>query len=209
MKKVFFISLLCITYLINAQAIRYVDTEVILQKMPQYKQAQQRLDVQVKQWQSEIEKMQKELDELKRKFQNEKVLLTEDQVKDKQNEIDEKDSLLKSEIEKRFGAEGDMLRLRESIIKPVQDQIWNAINAVAQKNKIDMIFDKNSDFTLIYSNPKFDYTKEILKELKLSVDDNDKQPSKPNVNTPKSKNNKTEKSEIREQDLNINSNKTK
>lgn len=208
MKKLLFLSAFCITYLAFGQAIRYVDTSVILEKMPQYKQAQQRLDVQVKAWQTDIERMQREADELKRKFQNEKVLLTEDQTKEKQNEIEEKDSLLKIEIEKRFGAEGDMIRLRESIVKPIQDQIWNAISAVAQKNKIDMIFDKNSDFTLIYSNPKFDYTKEILKELKLNVDDKDK-PSKPNTNSPKPTNNKAGKAEIQEENLDINNRKAK
>ncbi len=208
MKKILFLSVFCLTYLAFGQAIRYVDTSVILEKMPQYKQAQQRLDVQVKAWQTDIERMQKEVDELKRKFQNEKVLLTEDQAKEKQNEIEEKDSLLKVEIEKRFGAEGDMFRLRESIVKPIQDQIWNAISAVAQKNKIDMIFDKNSDFALIYSNPKFDYTKEILKELKLSVDDKDK-PSKPNTSSPKSTNNKAGKAELQEESLDINNRKTK
>lgn len=141
--------------------------------MPQYKQAQQRLDAEVKRWQKEIQLKQDSLEQMKISFENEKILLTEDQQKLKSEEIKDSEKKLKEFVDKKFGTNGDTFSMRLSFAKPAQDQIWNAINAVASKNKYDMIFDKSSSLSvMIFSNPKYDITDKVLKELGLDKKEN-------------------------------------
>jgi len=167
MKKIFFLILVTINLLSFGQVIRYVDTEVILQKMPQYIEAKEKIDAQIKTWQTEIENSQKILEEEKKNFENEKILLTEDQIKDKKKDLDKKEKEIKENIELRFGSNGGMLKMKTSLVKPIQDQIFEAISKLSQKNKIDLVFDKNTDLTILFSNPKFDYTDEVMKELRI------------------------------------------
>ena len=176
--QIFVFTLIVLPF--SAQQIRYVDTGIILNKIPQYNQAKERLESQVNAWKSEIQKEQEAIDELKLKLENEKIILTEEKIKEKEEVIVKKKEALSKKIEQKFGLNGESNTLRQNLVKPLQDQIWNAINKIAQEKKYDLIFDKNGDATLIYSNSKFDITEMVIKELGL-----DKvQETKPNKSIP-------------------------
>lgn len=154
--------LLISTVSLQAQRFGYVDTDFILKNLPQYNQAQQTLQSQTKQWNKEIQNRQEALDQKQADFLNEKVLLTDEQIKSEQEEINFEIEELKRLQEKRYGQEGDLIRLRKSIVKPIQDQIWIAVKQVAEKRNYGFIFDKGSDLIMVYTDPKFDISREVL-----------------------------------------------
>ncbi len=153
--------------LTQAQQLRYVDTDYILNKFPQYEQAKSRLQSQVNAWKSEIQKESDEIDKMQLSLENEKVILTEDKIVERQEEIDDRKAALNSKIEQKFGVNGESQQMRINLVKPLQDQIWSAINSIAQKQKYHMIFDKASGANLIYADDKYDITEMVIKELAL------------------------------------------
>lgn len=170
MKKiVLFILFLGIALPASAQRFGYVDTDYILQNLPEYNQAQQRLKTQTEQWNREIVNRQNNLDKIQADFLNEKVLLTEDQIKKQQEIIDTEQKEIKQLQEKRYGQNGDLIVLRKSLVKPIQDQIWIAVKEVAEKRNYGFIFDKGSDLIMVYTDPKFDISREVLLQLNPSA----------------------------------------
>lgn len=163
MKNLFiFILLIGLSSPMTAQRFGYVDTDYILENLPQYTQAQQRLKTQTEQWNQEIENRQNVLSKRQADFLNEKVLLTEEQIKKEQEEIDAEIIAIKELQEKRYGQGGDLIKLRQSLVKPIQDQVWNAVKSVAEKRNYGFIFDKGSDLIMVYTDPKFDISREVL-----------------------------------------------
>ncbi len=166
MKKLFLFSfVLLLTGLLQAQRFGYVDTDYILENLPQYQQAQSQLDNRAGQWKNEIEQKQTALEDMLVEFENEKILLTDEQLKTRQNEIETKREELKQLNEKRYGPNGDLLKARQSLVKPIQDQVYNAVKKVADRRKYNFVFDKGSDLLLLYSDPKFDISEEVLRLL--------------------------------------------
>ncbi len=178
MKKLVLYTLLLFFGLANAQKMGYVDTQYILKQMPQYQQAEQRLNAEVQRWKDEIKNQQSKLEKMRVSFENEKVLLTEEQQKTKLAAIDSTEKNLNEFIDKKFGTNGESTNLRYNLAKPVQDQIWNAINAVAAKDKYNFIFDKSSDLIMVFTDSKYDLTDRVLKQLGGTVT-NEKDKSKP------------------------------
>ncbi|MDR1876746.1 MAG: OmpH family outer membrane protein [Flavobacteriaceae bacterium] len=171
MKKIITYIILLIFSLSFAQKIAYVDTQYILKQMPQYQQSEQRLNSEAKKWQEEIIKQQSTLEKLRVAFENEKILLTEDQQKTRVAVIDSTEKVLNDFIEKKFGTNGESISLRVNLVKPLQDQIWNAINTVATKDKYNIIFDKSSDLIMIFTDSKYDITDTVLKQLGMGGKD--------------------------------------
>lgn len=147
---------------INAQRFGYVDSDYILENLPSYTQAQQRLKVQTQQWNQEIQNRQDALSKRQADFLNEKILLTEEQIKKEQAEIDAEIAAIRDLQEKRYGQTGDLINLRRSLVKPIQDQIWNAVKQVAEKRNYGFIFDKGSNLIMVYTDPRFDISREVL-----------------------------------------------
>ncbi|MDR3273388.1 MAG: OmpH family outer membrane protein [Flavobacteriaceae bacterium] len=176
-KKIIIYIFLMVFGLGNAQKIAYVDTQLILNQIAQYQEATQRLDGEIKRWQEEIENKQSALTQLRTAFENEKVLLTEAQQKTKQSAIDSLDKSIKKFIDKKFGTDGEATSLRYNLAKPIQDQIWNAINTVAVRESYGIIFDKSSSLVMVYTDPKYDITDKVLKLLKVGGDDDDNKKS--------------------------------
>lgn len=160
-----FILLIGLSSPLAAQRFGYVDTDYILENLPQYVQAQQRLKTQTEQWNQEIENRQNAVNKRQADFLNEKVLLTEEQIKKEQSEIDTEITAIKELQEKRYGQGGDLIKLRQSLVKPIQDQVWNAVKSVAEKRNYGFIFDKGSDLIMVYTDPKFDISREVLLQL--------------------------------------------
>lgn len=146
----------------SAQKVGVVDTDYILSKMPEYKDAEARLNQQITNWQAEIQTLQTEFDSKKATLENEKVLLVGDQLKSRQKEVDDLDKKIKTMINNRFGSMGEMNNARANLTKPFQDQIWNAIKTVSEKNTLGIVLDKSNNISVIFLEKKYDYTDKVL-----------------------------------------------
>ncbi|UYZ61843.1 OmpH family outer membrane protein [Hymenobacter weizhouensis] len=151
-----------------AQKFGYVDSEFIMSKMPAYAQAQQELNTLSTNWQKDIEAQKKDLDKMYRNYQAEEVVLTEPMKKKRQDEILKKEQDIKAYQNKIFGFEGQLFKKRQELTKPVQDQVFEAIEKVAKKKQLAIVFDKAGDLTMLYTNPTHDYTEFVLEELGLA-----------------------------------------
>ena len=170
MRRIFITLILTIAISsLYAQRFGYVDTEYILDLMPEYRSAQKQLDAQSDEWQKEIEKRQQEIDKLFRDLQAEQVLLTEDLRKKREQEIKEKDKELREFRTKKFGYEGDLFKKRQELVKPIQDKVFDAVQKVAKQSALDFIFAKSGELIMLYSNAKYDKSDEVLTELGIAV----------------------------------------
>jgi outer membrane protein len=166
MKKTLLVFGFLITALFGAaQKYAVVDTRYILDKMPEYRNAQQQLDVMAATWQQQIDSMQTALDRLYREFDAEQVMLTAELKKRKEDQLFNREKELRDLQRKRFGFEGDLFRKRQELVKPVQDKVYNAIQKLAASRGYDFVLDKSEGITIIFADPKLDKSEEVLKEL--------------------------------------------
>jgi len=145
----------------NAQKIGIVDTGYILDKLPQYKEAEARLNSQIDTWQSELQNLQSEYERKKSAFESEKVLLIGDQLKLREKEVMDLEKNIKTTTSLRFGANGEITKLRTNLVVPFQDQIWTAVKTMAEKNGLGTVLDK-SDNNVLFLLPRYDYTEKVL-----------------------------------------------
>ena len=166
MKKSLLVFGFLITALFGAaQKYAVVDTRYILDKMPEYRNAQQQLDVMAATWQQQIDSMQTALDRLYREFDAEQIMLTAELKKRKEDQLFNREKELRDLQRKRFGFEGDLFRKRQELVKPVQDKVYNAIQKLAASRGYDFVLDKSEGITIIFADPKLDKSEEVLKEL--------------------------------------------
>ena len=149
----------------NAQRFAYVDSDYILERIPEYQSAQEQLDQLSLSWQEEIEQLYSEIDQLYKKYQADQILLTQDMKMNRENEIINKEKEAKELQRKRFGPEGDLYTKREELVKPVQDKIYNAIQDLALEKRYDVILDKSNELIMLYANEDLDKSDDILKML--------------------------------------------
>lgn len=148
------------------QRFVYVDTDYILGKIPEYQDAQQQLDAIAANWKQEIEKMYDEIDQLYQKYQAEQYLMDESTRKEKEDEIMQKEKAVKEYQKAKFGFEGELFQKRQELVKPIQDKVYDAIKEHAEARSYDFILDKSSSgSSMLYANPKYDHSDEILKAL--------------------------------------------
>jgi len=148
-----------------AQKYAYIDSEYIMENIPEYKDAQSEIDNLSKQWQKEIEQKFKEIDNLYKAFQAESVLLPEDVKKKRENEIIASEKEAKELQKKRFGKDGDLFKKRLDLVKPIQDKVYNAIEKRAQDKNYIFVFDKAGSLTIMYADAKYDISDDILDDL--------------------------------------------
>ena len=149
-----------------------------MSKMPAYAQAQQELNTLSQNWQKDIETQKQDLDKMYRTYQAEEVLLTEPQKKKRQEEIVKKEQDIRGYQNKIFGFEGQLFKKRQELTRPVQDQVFEAIEKVAKKKQLGIVFDKSGDLTMLYTNPIHDYTEFVMEELGLGAAERN-QPAQP------------------------------
>lgn len=157
---------------VNAQRFGYIDTDFILNKMPEYKKAQEEVNRLSGLWEKEIQEMAKGIEAQYSTLQAEQVLLTDAMKKERVEGIKKKEADLKEYQKKVFGFEGLLFLKKQELIKPVQDKIWDAVDKVAKKNSLAIVFDKSGELVMIYTDPRYDYTDFVLDELGLG-DPND------------------------------------
>jgi outer membrane protein len=167
MKKLLFIFCICFAFTANTHAQRYavIDSKYILSKLPEYKEAQDKLDQFSKMWQQEIDQKSADLDKMYKDYDAEKVMLSDELKKKREDEIYNKEKELRDLQRKRFGYQGDLFKKREELIKPIQDKVYNAIQKLAVAKLYDFVLDKSEGITVIFADPKLDKSDDVLKEL--------------------------------------------
>lgn len=166
MKKTAFIFLLAMfAGLANAQKFAFVDTDYILDNIPEYKASQKQLDDLSVQWQKQIEAKYAEIDKLYKAFQQEQILLTEDMKRKRENEIIQKEKEAKDFQKSKFGVEGELYKKRQELVKPIQDKVFAAIKDISTNGNYSIIFDKAGQSNILFADSKYDKSDEVLKKL--------------------------------------------
>jgi outer membrane protein len=167
MKKLVLItySLLLLSFCANAQRYAVIDSKYILEKLPEYKESQTRLDQFSSQWQQEIEKKQADLDKMYKDYDAEQVMLSDELKKKREDELFNREKEVRDLEKKRFGFEGDLFKKRQELIKPIQDKVYTAIQKLAVDKSYDFILDKSEGITVIFADPKLDRSDDVLKFL--------------------------------------------
>jgi len=165
MKKLMLSFLLLLSGTIAAVAQRYciIDSKYILEKVPDYKNAQEKLDVLSKTWQTEVDNRMADIDRLYKSYQAERAMLSDEVRKKREDEIVSKEKAAKDLQKKYFGYEGDLFKKRQELVKPVQDRVYNAVQKLTQQKGYDLVLDKAGGVTLFYADPKLDRSDDVLK----------------------------------------------
>ncbi len=152
----------------NAQRgvrIGYIDTEYILQNVPEYQDASTQLDKKVMQWKTEIEKKLGVIEQKKKELENESVLLTKELYEERMEDISFEEAEILDYQQKRFGPEGDLIIQKRQLIEPIQDQIFSAVQQIAETKKFDFVFDKSADVVMLYSAERYDISEQVLRTI--------------------------------------------
>ena len=157
--------LLCGTTFAKDLSVGYVDMSYILKNLPQYEQANEQLTMLSKRWQKEIDAAQQEARVMATNYQTEQIFLSEALRTEREQEIVKKEQEVLELKRKYFGQEGELYKKREALIKPIQDEIYNAIQDLANEKRIDIIKDRSADPALIYMSSKLDYSDQVLRKL--------------------------------------------
>ena len=167
MKKLLFLTLsvLFIAFSVEAQKYAIIDTRYILDKMPEYAQAQKQLDDIALDWQSDIDAKQAALDKMYKDYDAEQVMLPDDLKKKREDQLFIKEKELRDLQRQRFGFEGDLFKKRQELIKPIQDKVYNAVQKISVQRGYDFVLDKSEGITIIFADPKLDKSEDVLREL--------------------------------------------
>ncbi|MGB0523220.1 MAG: OmpH family outer membrane protein [Flammeovirgaceae bacterium] len=159
--------LLLVTTFAKAQKFGYIETEVIVEKMPDYKEVKQELEKFATNWEKQLKKMKGAVDQMKDAYKVDEVLLTPEMKKLRLDSITIKENELISLQERIFGYEGSLFRKRQDLMKPIQEKVYEAVEKVCRKKKIQFMFDKSADLVMIYASKTHNYTDFVLEELGL------------------------------------------
>jgi outer membrane protein len=166
--KIFIISLFAFLFAIGTQAqvrIAIIDTDYILNKIPDYLSSQTSLENLAMEWQQEIEEKFAEIEKLYKAYQSEAVMLPEDVKLKRQNEIIQKEKEVKDIQKQRFGTDGDLSKKREEMLKPIQDRVYTAIEEYANEGNYNLVLDRANSSQIMYVSPKMDKSDEILEKI--------------------------------------------
>ena len=157
--------LLCGTAFAKDQSIAYIDMQYILKNLAQYEQANEQLTMISKRWQKEIDAAQQEARVLATNYQTEQIFLSETMRAEREQEIVKKEQDVLELKRKYFGQDGELYKKREALIKPIQDEIYNAIQELASEKRIEVVKDRSADPSLIYMSSKLDISDQVLRKL--------------------------------------------
>jgi len=172
MKKLFILISITLSMVTHSQTrgvkIGYIDMEYILEKVPEYAETKNQLEQKAQKWKLEIEIRKNEINNLKETLKTEKVLLTKELIEEREEEIAYQEKELLEYQEKRFGAKGDLIIQKSILIKPIQDQVFTAIQDISEAKKYDFIFDKSSDLTILFASQRFDISDQVVRAIMRS-----------------------------------------
>ena len=169
MKKMMIMSLLALMAMTaSAQKFALIDMDYILKNIPAYERANEQLNQVSKKWQAEVEAINTEAATMYKNFQNEVVFLSQEQKKQRQEDIMAKEKEASELKRKYFGPEGELFKKRESLMSPIQDEIYNAVKDISELRGYSMVLDRASDGGIIFGSPKIDISNEVLEKLGYS-----------------------------------------
>ncbi len=169
MKKLFlFFVMSCFAVAMQAQKYALVDMEYILKNIPAYERAAEQLNQQSKRWQSEIDVLAEEAESLYKKYQSESMFLSDEQRKLREEEILSLEKKARELKNKYFGPDGELYKKRESLMAPIQDEIYNAVKDICDSKGYSMVIDRASATSIIYASPKVDISNDVLSKLGYS-----------------------------------------
>jgi outer membrane protein len=160
-----FIAIVAISLSSYSQKYAFVDTEYILENIPAYKAAQEQLNQLSGQYQKELETIQAELEQMYNDFRAESVLLSDDMKRKREDVIVSKEKEYRSLQQKYFGVDGELYKKRQGLVKPIQDDIFNAVKELATEGNYAVIFDKSGSLTMLFTDPKFNLSDQILEKM--------------------------------------------
>ena len=152
----------------SAQKFALIDMEYILKNVPSYEMANEQINQLSQRWQKEVEKVQKEAEVLYKNYQAERVFLTEEMQRKKEAEITAKEKEATELRYKYFGPEGELYKKRQTLLKPIQDDVYNAVKKVSEERGYQAIFDRATSANIIYATPRIDISNEVLTKLGYS-----------------------------------------
>ncbi len=165
-KKIFFgLLVFFASNFVHAQKFAFIDSEYILSKIPEYKEAQKQLDGLSQQWQKEVEKKYEAIEKLRQDYQAEEILLTESMKNKRKEEIIVREQEARNFQKEKFGVEGKLFKKRKELVKPIQEKIYKAVQETANVGRYSVIFDKAGEATMVYSNPKYDKSDDVLRRM--------------------------------------------
>ncbi|MCA0348860.1 MAG: OmpH family outer membrane protein [Flavobacterium sp.] len=171
-KYIAILIILLISTQLNAQSrgvkIGYIDMEYILQNVTDYSEAKNQLEQKAQKWKQDIEAKKVEIAKLKDELKTEKPLLTKELIDEREEEIAFQEQELLDFQQKRFGPSGDLITQKAVLVKPIQDQVFNAVQDIAEQQKYDFIFDKSSDLTMLFAAKRYDISDRVLRVLNRS-----------------------------------------
>ena len=169
MKKLLVIAIMAVTAVAaNAQKYALIDMEYILKNIPAYERANEQLAQVSKRWQAEVEALGTEASTMYKNYQNEVVFLSQEQKQAKQDAIMQKEKEAADLKKKYFGPEGELFKKRESLMSPIQDEIYEAIKQISETDGYQVVVDRSSASSMIYASPKIDISNEVLQKLGYS-----------------------------------------
>lgn len=165
-----FFALLCFVDVADAQdqKIGFIDSDVIMQQMPEYSGIEQRLSLLSENWQQEIEEMEDEITELEREFEAREILFTEEIRQERLNEIEQKKEELDQYTEQRFGPQGDYYARQKELLEPIQRLVFDALTRVATRDSYDFVFDRSEDTRFLFVQEEWNLTEEVMIELGIN-----------------------------------------
>ena len=169
-KHLILIILFVFTYTLHAQVVRglrigYIDMEYILQNVPDYTEAKNQLEQKAQKWKQETTTKTAEINKLKEALKTERVLLTKELIDEREEEISFQEKELMDFQQKRFGPNGDLIVQKAVLVKPIQDQVFTAVQDIAEQKRYDFVFDKSSDLTMIFAAKQFDISDLVIRKL--------------------------------------------
>lgn len=170
MKKLILTLALCVAGILGASAQKFalIDMEYVLRNVPAYEMANEQLNQVSLRWEKEVTELSKEAETMFKNYQSEQVFLTEDQRKKREDEIVAKEKEVADLKYKYFGPEGELYKKRQSLMKPIQEEVYNAVKKVSEEKGYQVIFDRASSQSIVFASPRIDVSNEVLAKLGYS-----------------------------------------
>ena len=169
----------------SAQKIGVVDSDFILKSLPEYKEADERFNKQIKYWQMQLDSLQSNYNKKKELFENERILLVGEQLKTREKEVADLEKKVQTHLREKFTAQGEINTFRAKVVQPFQEKVWNAIRTIAEKNDLGIILDRSSDSSVLFTEKMYDYTKLVLDLLMRDNPKNGEKDKEKEKNNPK------------------------
>ncbi|MDI6401734.1 OmpH family outer membrane protein [Balneolaceae bacterium ANBcel3] len=153
------------------QRIAYIDSDFIMDEMPEYSGILQRLETIVDNWKEEIDELQSEIEQMKSRFEARELLMTPEVRRQRELEIDQKIREREQLIDRRFGPDGDYFRQQQTLLEPLQQRILDAVVSVAERENYDHVFDRAGDYLFLYSRQRWNISRDVLEEMGIFIED--------------------------------------